>query len=394
MARRNRCRPQRGPVDARRSPDRQLGGLGAPHTRAPAGGGAAPDHADARNAAIGEALERYAASTCPLPEIEPDCMRGRRRSRSGSTRSRSTASSNGHPGFPILEAYGRGAPLTPAFGTVDNRDVVVPLALVTLDPHRSMLATSSGLAADTSPLRALLRAVQELVERALVTTWPHGRGPSGAEPPPASSRPSKNAGGAVVCLDITPAYSPHPVAAVAGNLPLRGRPRLSPGAACRSRWDEAVDKAWRESAQGTVFAGEMRRRQPASCRSSGGHVVDFDAAFYTFHPDRWASLPIWGGPVPIHRPTRRSSARRRSNSATSSPGRRLGVGTPTTASSRPSMSPMSDCESSVALAPQLTPIHADHRWPYLGGSAADLALRYPWAKANASFPIDAPHPLG
>lgn len=47
-----------------------------------------------------------------------------------------------------------------------------------------------------------------------------------------------------------------------------------------------------------------------------------------------------------------------------------------------------------ALAPALVPIHGNHNWPHLGGTAGDLAFRYPGARPGSPFPNPAPHPLG
>ena len=45
--------------------------------------------------------------------------------------------------------------------------------------------------------------------------------------------------------------------------------------------------------------------------------------------------------------------------------------------------------------PDLTPIHHDHRWPFLGGRSPDLGFRFPYANAPAgSFPSPHPHALG
>jgi ribosomal protein S12 methylthiotransferase accessory factor len=46
------------------------------------------------------------------------------------------------------------------------------------------------------------------------------------------------------------------------------------------------------------------------------------------------------------------------------------------------------------LSPDLTPLHADHRKPHLGGTTKDLAMRYPWARPTGLFPNRHPHPLG
>jgi ribosomal protein S12 methylthiotransferase accessory factor len=46
------------------------------------------------------------------------------------------------------------------------------------------------------------------------------------------------------------------------------------------------------------------------------------------------------------------------------------------------------------LSPDLTPLHADHRWPHLGGRTADVRWRYPWAPTSTIYPSAHPHPLG
>ncbi|HVK20856.1 MAG TPA: hypothetical protein VM677_05800 [Actinokineospora sp.] len=47
-----------------------------------------------------------------------------------------------------------------------------------------------------------------------------------------------------------------------------------------------------------------------------------------------------------------------------------------------------------ALSPDLTPLHPDHRWPHLGGRAAELSWRYPHLSPHTAFPSPHPHPLG
>lgn len=330
-------------------------------------GGVSPDPEAARCAAIAEAVERYVAVVCALPPA---------------TAARAIPSTVD-------------GPTTDVYSVVDGDAWAAPVALITLDPARSTVSTSSGLAADGSPLRALLRAVQELVERdALMITWLHGVAARRVPLPERLARPVHDRGGEAVCFDLTPAYSPHPVAAVAGNLPQRGRPRLSLGLACRARWDDAVAKAYAEWAQGVIFAGMYRERYP-DLRLAPDDVTDFDrhAAYYTLHPDRWAALPLWGGPTVGPPPDAEVTGR---------PGDELhhladalaahGIDT--------YYRDLTTVDAAAvglrvvrALAPELVPIHGDHRRPHLDGTAPDLARRYPWATTTA-FPNPAPHPLG
>ncbi|HVF75261.1 MAG TPA: YcaO-like family protein [Acidimicrobiales bacterium] len=330
-------------------------------------GGVSSDPVAARCAAIAEAVERYVAVVCALPP----------------------ASATSRLPFDA------GGPTTDVYSVVDGSAWAAPVSLVTLDPARSTVSTSSGLAADGSPLRALLRAVQELVERdALMVTWLHG---VAARQVPLAERlagPVRARGGDAVCFDITPAYSPHPVAAVAGNLPQRGRPRLSLGLACRARWDDAVEKAYAEWAQGVIFAGMYRSRYPG-LRLEPDEVTDFDrhAAYYTLHPERWADLPLWGGPVG-ERPPDAAVVGRPADELHHLATTLAANGVDTYYRDLTTVDAAAVGLRVVrALAPDLVPIHGDHRRPHLGGTAPDMARRYPQATSTV-FPNPAPHPLG
>jgi ribosomal protein S12 methylthiotransferase accessory factor len=330
-------------------------------------GGVSSDPVAARCAAIAEAIERYVAVVCALPPA---------------TTARLVPSSVD-------------GPTTDVYSVVDGGAWAAPVALITLDPDRSTVSTSSGLAADGSPLRALLRAVQELVERdALMSTWLHGVAARQVPLPEPRAEAVQARGGDVVCFDLTPAYSPHPVAAVAGNLPQRGRPRLSLGLACRARWDDAVDKAYAEWAQGVIFAGMYRARYP-DLALSPDEVTDFDrhAAYYTLHPDRWAALPVWGGPR-VERPPDADVVGRPADELHHLATTLAANGVDTYYRDLTTVDAAAVGLRVVrALAPDLVPIHGDHRRPHLGGTAPDLARRYPWATSTV-FPNPAPHPLG
>jgi ribosomal protein S12 methylthiotransferase accessory factor len=46
------------------------------------------------------------------------------------------------------------------------------------------------------------------------------------------------------------------------------------------------------------------------------------------------------------------------------------------------------------LSPDMIPINAHHRWPFIGGNASDLKQRYPDMQTSGAFPNPWPHPLG
>ncbi len=341
-----------------------------------ASGGAGPG---ARAAAVAEALERHAAAHCPLETA----TEGARWPLDGFTLH--SPEQRARPDFPF---HGYENPeYTTAWTLPGNEPVLVPTGLVSLDGRHGLPSTSSGLAAAPSPVAALLRAVQELVERdALTTAWLHGVAPNRVALPERLLAPVRALGGEVTAFDLTPAYSPHPVAAVAGTLPLGGRPRPTLGLACRGTWAEAVAKAWVEWCQGTVFVG-VRMRAGGAGRQEPHEVTDFDrhAVHYAGAPDTWADLPLWTGGRADPPP----DAADPGLGAFTGAGIRLAYRELTT----PELSAVG-LHAVRALSPDLTPLHADHRWPHLGGRARELTWRFPDLPTRVGFPSPFPHPLG
>lgn len=201
-----------------------------------------------------------------------------------------------------------------------------------------------------------------------------------------------------MALDATPAYSPHAVALVAGEVPRRGRRRIALGAACRASWDEALDKAFLEWCQGVLFAGTYLEHHP-DLRIAGPadvHTFEHHAAYYTLHPRRWEELPFLKGET--------IGAPEPSAAASHGPGTQLAelVTALTDAGVRLFWRDLTTVDVAHvgvrvvrALSPDLTPIHCDEAWPHLGDRTADLGWRYPWATgSDLDFPNPAPHPLG
>ncbi|QWF77055.1 YcaO-like family protein [Amycolatopsis sp. CA-230715] len=348
-------------------------------------GGAGPH---AREAAIAEAMERHAAATCPLesrpvPEnavhwpIEDFTLH--------------SPAQRAHRNFPYrYEDPG----YTRAWTLPGNAEIWVPAGLVGLRPEHGLPATSSGLAAGPSTVHALLRATQELIERdALTVSWLHSLAPARIPVPAALREPVESLGGRVHAFDLTPGYSPHPVIAVAGTLPLGGRPRSTLGLACRADAGEALEKAWLEWTQGTVFL-EVWLAGNEKTVLKPRQVTDFDAhaAYYTSRPREWDRLPWWRGPVgtaPVSSPARGTAAELAELVRALRRHRiRLAYRELTT----PELAAVG-LNAVRVLSPELTPLHSDHRWPFLGGTTADLARRFPDAKPGV-FPNPHPHPLG
>lgn len=363
----------------------------------PPAGGAGLTRQAAETAALGEALERYAAALARLPRktrsrLDPDQLLPVERFSLFSRAQRQAV------GFPHPLVYQPDLDYTVAYSLLDNSLRWAPAFLVGLEGAPHGLATSSGLAAGSSKMRALLRALQELVERdALMITWHHGLGGRRVELAERWLRPVRKLGGRAEVFDLTPAYSPHPVAVVAGNVARRGAGRFAIGAACRSRWEDAVDKAFLEWAQGILFAGVVLEQDLAASLRSPRDVRTFEdhAAYYTRNPDLWPQIPLLSravnGPAPDDSPHAGSSTAAQLEELVhglAGSGASLYYRDLTTADLR-----QIGVTVVRVLSPDLAPIHADERWPFLGGTVPDLSWRYPGARGSC-FPNPLPHPLG
>ncbi len=361
-----------------------------------AAGGVGRDIASARLAAIGEALERYAAATCALTTRTRSQLAGEAIV-AASEFSLFSAEQVAAPRFAFSSLYDDDALYARAYSVDDNAPVWVPHDLVGLRGEDG-LATSSGLAAGTTSMRALLRAIEELIERdALMISWLHSIAGRQVALPLHHADDVAALGGRVVCIDATPAYSPHPVALVAGSLPLRGRDRCSLGAACRATWEAAVEKAFLEWAQGVYFVGEYLAHHPGLRFDSYDEVDTFDAhaVYYTTAPEEWAKVALLHGEpgTPAgDAPTAPTTAR-----ALEQLVRRLrdeGVRLYYRDLTTPDLRQVG-LHAVRALSPDLTPIYCHQRQPFLGGRTGDVLWRYPWAEPlRLRFPNPMPHPLG
>jgi ribosomal protein S12 methylthiotransferase accessory factor len=359
-------------------------------------GGAGRSPAAAQRAAIGEALEHYAAGAFgptgrQAAEVDGEVIELADFSlHSSLQRSR--------PEFPYRPFYEQSATYIRCWSLTDSTAAWLPGALVGMSAEGAGVTTSSGLAVAVSPHVALLRATQEIVERdALMVTWLHGVPGRRVDLDDSYSDPVRKLGGDVACFEATPDYSPHPVALVLGQVPMRGRARMALGAACRETWAGAVEKAYLEWAQGVTFAGYRLKHHAGRAYRSPLDVRTFDdhATYYTFRPDEWKRLPIFKT-VKYSRPSDVKAAATpareivRLSRALQEAGIRVYYRELTTKD-------LSQVGLHVvrALSPELVPIFDDQRWPLLGGTAPNVAARYPWtAGLELTFPSRFPHPLG
>ena len=363
-----------------------------------ASGGVARRERDARLAAIGETVERAASGLVQLPmsprrDIPPD------ERIDAEDFALFTPDQRAQPGFPHGSIYDPDCPYLEVFSLVDNSPVWVPQPFVSLqDPHRTGAPNSSGLAAGPDPHAALLRGVQELIERdALMTTWLHGLPGHAITPPsPLVSEVAKLSGEFTV-LDLTPAYSPFPVAAVMGGIPKRGVWRYSLGVACKHDRDSAVNKAYLEWNQGVLFAGVYGELADVSRIQKDTELHSFDehAMYYTLYPELWPKLPILQEKNAPYAPSRRTAPEdpRRALDAV----RKALVDAGIRVYYR-EVSTIDAIQAGLrvvkALSPDMALIHSHDAWPFVHKVDGMVESRYPGRGAESQFPNLKPHPLG
>ena len=364
-----------------------------------AAGGVAYDLGQARRAAIAEGIERYAASIIRLPLKKRQQIRPKERLNPEDW----TLFSNEQrrqDNFPFGNIYDKNMTYTNVYSLKDNKQAWVPHALVGLrDDYQTGLPTSSGLAAGQNLHIALLRAIEELIERdALMSTWLHCLPGRKIGLTPKMAKQVSDLMGEVQAFDLTPAYSPLPVIAVAGGIPKRGQMRYSLGIACRESLAQALEKAFLEWCQGVFFAGIYPKYVKVGKLKKPNEVNAFDdhAIYYTVNPEEWAKLPLFKRESSKYEPTYQNwqhlptqEVIRQINKRLLAKGIRLYYRDLTTIDAL-----QAGVRVIRALSPDLIPINAHHSQPFIGGNASNLRLRYKDLESMGDFPNRFPHPLG
>jgi ribosomal protein S12 methylthiotransferase accessory factor len=357
-------------------------------------GGVGWDSDSATTAAIGEGLERFSAAAHSLPALS-------------SIDQIPTYTYDAFSLFSPEQLANPSCPWRPntppcfvsATRLDDGAEVGVPRALVSLsDPMGEAIATSNGLAAGPTQADSIERALQEVIERdALMTVWLHGLSPNHLTLPTHLSDRIVHLGADVHVLDLTPIYSPWPVVAVCGTLPWRGQRRIGLGAACRPTFDAAIEKAFLEWSQATVFVGVQMAFNRLRAYNSVDEVTTFEdhALYYSARPNDWATVPLLHSTikhaVPHQEPVAQS-AQQRIDAAVA----KLKVHNLSVLFVDVTLPEVRDLGVQVVrvLVPGLVSVNPDHRWPYLGGSASMSKLRFPNHDPLVRFPSPFPHPLG
>lgn len=363
-----------------------------------AAGGIGTTEEEAKLAAIGEAIERYCATLIKVPLKTKQSISGSRVVEAKQW-CLFTDEQICSPVFPFNNIYSDTCMYTNAYDFQSNQELWIPHPLVVLrDDYQTGVPTSSGLAAGPSAFHALLRAIQELIERdALMITWLHSVPATAIAVPAEYTDKVKYLGGEMWAFDLTPAYSPFPVIAVAGGIQKRGKWRYSLGVACRETWEAALDKAYLEWNQGVLFAGIYEKHVDTSTIDDPFTLKSFDehAIYYTLHPEQWHDLPMFKDKDHTYevsvkgKPMSAEKALQNVKAAFAKHDIRLYYRDLTTIDAE-----QLGIRVVRATSPDLAAIFAHQEWPLLGNLNDKLHSRYPWASTKLEFPNLMPHPLG
>ncbi len=362
-----------------------------------AAGGVSYNQELAELAAIGEGVERYVAATVPI-EVVPRSKLSPETACFAEEWSLFSENQRKNSNFPFSNIYKDDSRYSLVYDFITTDPIWVPESLIVLrDDYQTGIPTSSGLAAGGTVKQALLRAIQELIERdALMVTWLHSVAAKRVRAPKKYQNQVADLSGEFWVFDLTPAYSPFPVVAVAGGIPKQGKWRYSLGVACRDTWEAALEKAFLEWNQGILFAGIYGDNVDTTYLLGPDQVKNFDehAMYYTLFPEQWVSLPIFGDIETYSVISQRGAERSVDDSlflartALQRSALRLFYRDLTTIDSV-----TAGVRVVRAMSPDMAPIFAHQDWPMFGKVDGMLASRYPWA-TSTKFPNNMPHPLG
>ncbi|PID33057.1 hypothetical protein CR969_02775 [Candidatus Saccharibacteria bacterium] len=334
-----------------------------------AAGGVGRDRETSELAAIGEAIERAASAQVKL-DLKPRSDLEQAQRVDAEEFALFTPKQRSQDGFVHTKIYDQKCPYVEVFSLQDNSSRWAPQPFVSLqDDFATGIPTSSGLAAAPTAQKALLRGIQELIERdALMVTWLHGLPGRRVKSLAGHIDEIEQLNGDMVTFDLTPKYSPFPVAAVMGGIKKQGKWRYSLGVACRETWAEAAEKAYLEWNQGVIF--------------------------YSLYPEHWHELPIWGDET-IHKVKNYASFKSDSQALAAAKKALKNANIRLYYRDITTIDALQAGERVVkALSPDMAMIFAHQEWPFLAKVESMAASHYPDLASRSTFPNLMPHPLG
>lgn len=353
--------------------------------------------------AIGEAMERYSAAVIDFPiKKATEIRKDKEKIITADEFSLFSAKQYADPEFMWKVIDKSEAYYGEVYSLYDNKKVWIPQELIGLGTKKDpalIPSTSTGLAAHTDWYKAILLAVQEVLERdALTVTWQNSLGGREIVLDELYLESVREKKGEVFCFDMTQDWNPHPVVAVCGHMFQRDKRRISMGVACRETYEQAIEKAYTEWLQGTIFAGFYDVYHPDIKLDNIEDVVDFDehAVYYTLHPSKWMDVPLL---------KRRSVYESKAQEDTSSDTEKIIANLLDVLSQNNirlfyrdiTLPDVKEAGLTVVrvISPDMSLIHGDERAPFLGGRTKDVAWRYKdIMETEIEFPNPYPHPLG
>lgn len=296
------------------------------------------------------------------------------------------------------------------YSVYDNEEVWIPHELIGLGTKTSKAAvpsTSTGIASHTDKWLALLRAIQEILERdAFTVYWVNSLPGREIKLDDRYLKPVKEKHGEIFCFDITQDWNPNPVVAICGFIKQRNLKRISMGVACRSNYEDAIKKAYLEWVQGTIFAVYYKMSMPNIRLGNPSQISDFDehAAYYTIHPEKWECVPIIKNRKGFDRGGIFRSLRKNEpdNPKTILKNLLKAIIKEKIEIFYKDITLPDVRQTGLwvirAVSPQLSLIHGDESAAFLGGRTGDVKWRYKELyksnKTGMDFPNKFPHPLG
>jgi ribosomal protein S12 methylthiotransferase accessory factor len=366
-----------------------------------ASGGISRDKDRAITGAIAEAMERHSAAIIKFP-IKKLSELNNEKVILHSEFSLFSDEQYTTPNFPWKKFGVEDAFFGEVYSVYDNQKVWVPQELIglgTISEKALIPSTSTGLSAHFDKYAGLLLAIQELLERdALTVYWLNSLGGREIVLDDKYLEPVRKKFGEVFCFDITQEWNHHPVIIVCGYIKQRNKKRFSMGVACRKNHEEAIEKAYLEWIQGTIFAGFYDLYHPTLDLSKIEDIVDFDkhAVYYTLYPQLWKRIPLLNKKNAYVPKTKMASKNQSITSILEDllvELHKIGIRIYYRDLTLPDVR---EAGLTVirALSPELSLIHGDERAPFQGGKTKDVIWRYPDLVNQVEFLNKLPHPLG
>ena len=258
------------------------------------------DEISAMNKAIGESIERYSASITRFPINTKKELHDRWIENILYPESCSLFSDEQYKNddFPWKKPTEESIQYGEVYSLYDNTPYWIIQELIWLwsqTESPNFPSTSSGIASHFDQKKAILSALQEVLERdAFISTWTNSIWWDKIDISGKIYDDIIQRWWEIHAFEITQIWNPHPVIVVCGQLPIRGKKRYWLGAACKSTFEEAFQKAFIEWIQWVIFSWVYAQYNPELKIQDKQWATSFDlhAIYYTCNPDQFENIPL------------------------------------------------------------------------------------------------------